>query len=174
MSFYDLKQRIYSVLRPLFILLAVALVTLCTTQQYWAPWLGEWWLKKQDNYWVLPADNFQPTNAQIHWERLLDLGDISRHHRYADFKTNLFLYITANSIALKDPDTLTDWAKKNRRDQIIQQQLVEYQQQNNLKVYDRYLNELSSRFQTNKTAIESPYLKAYINADSKASEEQAH
>lgn len=85
---------------------------------------GQHYVAKQDGYFEDLANQPSVDN----WQVFEDIGNISRHHRYAQLKNQLWsTLITTNPTKLDKSQSR--WANKNKRDIQIQLQLAD--------VYDR-------------------------------------
>ena len=147
MKFYQLRQRLYLWLGPPMLLLALVFSFLFINYESLMPSLNAWAEKQitqEDSHWY----ELSRTADAHSWERFEELGEISRHHRYAELKTHLwYLLMNRDTFEMKSSmPSLEDWTRKNRRNIPMQQT---FQNELTIRPYEgehKAYNELLERF----------------------------
>ena len=126
MTFYQLRRKIIFYARYLLFLYAIVVLfqIIFPTSVSLVDEVGTLYLQRQDNYWRTVAAQ----SSDEHWQQIDSIGNISRHHRYATLKNELWLSIlTRQTKDRGDIDkSMTRWAKKNKRNILMQVILAEY------------------------------------------------
>jgi len=150
MIFYLFKLKVLFYSRIIFFIISLSVVLI--TQSHFGKAqldsLGDAYLLKQDEYWQTISQG----NHKQDWQKMLAIGDLSRHHRYAELKNKLWKKVIHKEIKADTNhnqlnDSLIKWANKNKRNIDMQLKLADlYIVIGENKQADLLLNSLGKRF----------------------------
>ena len=164
MTFFQLRRKIIFFSRYLlFLYLIVVLIQIIFPfKQSTVDQAGTFYLQRQDNYWRDIANQ----DSEENWQKFESIGNISRHHRYATLKNKMWFSRLSkqkeNQLVIDK--SMTRWAKKNKRNILMQVILADYYSAHNKS--DKSNNIISK---LTERVPESELLSKYIDANTETS-----
>lgn len=160
MSFYSLRQTIYKILTPIAIVICFLLLWAYIKKDNLDTYITDYTLNTFDQKYQKIAST--PTKAN--WQAFQDLGEISRHHRYANLKTELWLAIMASSLPKTmqndEFESFFEWSKKQRRNIALQESYYDFSKISPAPSNEKFIQELKERFPNEYSITERRFMSA--------------